>query len=182
MTPNPFIKQYLRAKKPIDKTNAAKKLLGWSQPDVPDGPASANLVEPLEAGIRRLVQDRCGNYYARDGDLWTRWNILQVDFEGGKLKVERNGLEMEVIVREELGTGVPAAMTVRSLASRSHVPELFTVLLVDEWGDVEPASLAQLVYEDITRLPNPVIALFTLPGTPLKPELSDGQIGARPDE
>lgn len=148
-------------------------LMAWRQQDLM--PDEVDVFDPLWDGIRRLVLDRCGSYYDLQDGEWLAWPITDVDLRAGTIEVAKRGEAVRVPVLEELGTGARAAMTVRSLASRTRAPQYATVLLVDEWGDVEQGTLAQVVYEGIMTLPNPVVSVFTLPGRFRPAAISDAR-------
>jgi hypothetical protein len=139
-------------------------------------PEPVDVLAPLKQGITELVSDRCGSYYTLTVDgTWSTQKVTDLDLRAATLRTEYGGAEKIVRINEELGTGVRAAMTVRSLASRTHSPGYISVLLVDEWGDVEQHTLAQTVYADIQTLPNPVVGLFSLPGSSASAILHDAQ-------
>jgi len=156
-----FRTEYLRAVRDPDRF-----------PGADDG---IDLLTPLQEGLHAVVQERVGCYYAPDESGWKSLPIQSVNLASETAIIETDGTPSTVSLLSELGTGVRAAMTVRSLALPVPRPKYLSVLLVDEWGDVDQATLAQTLYRDLRQLPVPVLAIFTMPDAGQQPVLSDAR-------
>ena len=60
--------------------------------------------------------------------------------------------------RVDLSGGTESVMTVRSLVSRPSAKLFGTVLLVDEWGDVE--QIGEPLYHELGQMSNLLAAIF----------------------
>ena len=77
----------------------------------------------------------------------------QTDRSTPKFRVDQTEID-----RTSLSGGTESVMTVRSLASRPSAKLFGTILLVDEWGDVE--QIGEPLYQELGQMDNVLAAIF----------------------